>query len=163
MADSISRPEDDSCWNYLQFFDSVRPYVWMKPISETESLYECVYLAGHLALTISNSDDLPGSFYSKDLFAPYPTIPERWKFVARLDDRITLINGEKVLPLSFEGYVKQYQLVYEAVVVGVGKATPGLLVLCSEEAGAYYVTDEDYLNAVWLSIEEANCHADTFA
>ncbi|KAJ5346157.1 AMP-dependent synthetase/ligase [Penicillium brevicompactum] len=163
VADSISRPEDDSCWNYLQFFDSVRPYVWMKPISETESLYECVYLVGHPALTTSNSDDPPGSFHSKDLFAPHPTIPERWKFVARLDDRITLINGEKVLPLSFEGYVKHHRLVHEAVVVGVGKATPGLLVLRSEEAGAQYPTGEDYLNAVWPSIEEANCHADAFA
>jgi hypothetical protein len=163
VADSISRPEDDPCWNYLQFFDSVRPYVWMKPISETEPLHECVYLAGHPALTTSNSDDPPGSFHSKDLFVPHPTIPGRWKFLSRLDDRITLVNGEKVLPLSIEGCVKQHPLVYEAVVVGVGKATPGLLVLRSEEAGAHPPSDEDYLNTIWPSIEEANCHAEAYA
>lgn len=163
MADSISGPEDGPCWNYLQLFDSVRPYVWMKPISETEPLYECVYLAGHPALTTSNSDDPPGSFHSKDIFVPHPTIPGRWKFLLRLDDRITLVNGEKVLPLSIEGYVKQHPLVHEAVVVGVGKVTPGLLILRSEEAGAHSLSNEDYLNAIWPSIEEANCRAEAFA
>jgi hypothetical protein len=78
----------------------------MKPISETEPLYECVYLAGYPALTTSNLDDPPGSFYSKDVFAPYPTILGRWKYISRLDDRVTLVNSEKVLPLSMEGYVK---------------------------------------------------------
>jgi hypothetical protein len=163
VADSISRSEDDPGWNYLQFFDSVRPYVWMKPISETEPLYECVYLAGHPALTTSNSDDPPGSFHSKDVFAPHPTIPGRWKYISRLDDRVTLVNGEKVLPLSMEGHVKQHPLVHEAVVVGVGKATPGLLVLRSEEAESDPLPDEDYLDAIWPSIEEANCQAEAFA
>jgi hypothetical protein len=163
VADSISRSEDDPGWNYLQFFDSVRPYVWMKPISETEPLYECVYLAGHPALTTSNSDDPPGSFHSKDVFAPHPTIPGRWKYMSRLDDRVTLVNGEKVLPLSMEGHVKQHPLVHEAVVVGVGKATPGLLVLRSEEAESDPLPDEDYLNAIWPFIEEANCQAEAFA
>ncbi|KAJ5593482.1 hypothetical protein N7537_010386 [Penicillium hordei] len=163
VADSISRHDDDPCWNYLQFFDSVRPYVWMKPISKAESLYECVYLAGHPALTTSNSDDPPGSFHSKDVFVPHPTIRGRWKFLSRLDDRVTLANGEKVLPLSIEGHVKQHPLVDEAVVVGVGKATPGLLVLRSEKAGSYSLPDEDYLDAIWPSIEEANSHAEAFA
>ncbi|KAJ6027465.1 uncharacterized protein N7446_003943 [Penicillium canescens] len=163
VADSISRPEDDPGWNYLQFFDSVRPYIWMKPISETEPLYECVYLAGHPALTTSNSDDPPGSFHSKDVFAPHPTTPGRWKYMSRLDDRVTLVNGEKVLPLSMEGHVKQHPLVHEAVVVGVGKATPGLLVLRSEEAESDPLPDEDYLDAIWPSIEEANCQAEAFA
>ncbi|KAJ5836569.1 hypothetical protein N7447_002595 [Penicillium robsamsonii] len=123
----------------------------MKPISETEPLYECVYLAGHPALTTSNSDDPPGSFHSKDIFIPHPTIPGRWKFLLRLDDRITLVNGEKVLPLSIEGYVK------------VGKGTPGLLILRSEEARAHSLSNEDYLNAIWPSIKEANCYAEAFA
>ncbi|KAJ6019415.1 hypothetical protein N7522_001482 [Penicillium canescens] len=163
VAGSISRSEDDHGWNYLQFFDSVRPYIWMKPISETEPLYECVYLAGHPALTTSNSDDPPGSFHSKDVFAPHPTIPGRWKYMSRLDDRITLVNGEKVLPLSMEGHVKQHLLVHEAVMVGVGKPTPGLLVLRSEEAESDPLPDEDYLDAIWPSIEEANCQAEAFA
>ncbi|KAJ6126046.1 hypothetical protein N7471_010539 [Penicillium samsonianum] len=99
----------------------------MKPISETEPLYEYVFLAGHPALTTSNSDDLPGSFHSKGVYTPHPTIQGRWKFLLPLDDCVTLANREKVLPLSIEGYIKQHPLVHEAVVVGVGKATPGLL------------------------------------
>ncbi|OQD74998.1 hypothetical protein PENANT_c161G09314, partial [Penicillium antarcticum] len=57
----------------------------------------------------------------------------------------------------------QHPLVHEAVMVGVGKATPGLLVLRSEEAESDPLPDEDYLDAIWPSIEEANCQAEVFA
>jgi hypothetical protein len=48
-------------------------------------------------------------------------------------------------------------------VVGVGKATLGLLALHSEEAESESLPDEDYLDAIWPSIEEANCQAEAFA
>lgn len=159
VAESISRPANDPYWNYMRFFDSVQPYVWMKPISD--SLYECVYLAGHPALTTSNSDDPPGSFHSRDVFTPHPTLPNRWKYVTRLDDRVTLVNGEKVLPLPIEGCIKQHPLIQEAVVVGVGKAAPGLLVFRAEESKD--LSDEEYLDAIWPSIEEANSRAEQFS
>lgn len=145
MAESISRPADDPFWNYLRFFDAVRPFVWMKPVGD--SLYECVYLSGHPALNISNSDEPPGSFHSQDIFAPHPTIPDRWKYVTRLDDRITLVNGEKVLPLPIEGQIKQHPLIDEAVVVGVGKAAPGLLIFRSVEAKQ--LSDKELLDIIW--------------
>jgi hypothetical protein len=46
------------------------------------------------------------------------------------------INGEKILPLTIEGCIKQHPLVHEAVVVGLGKAAPALLILRSPEAEA---------------------------
>lgn len=143
----------------MRFFDSIQPYVWMKPIND--SLYECVYLAGHPALTTSNSGDPPGSFHSRDVFTPHPAISDRWKYVTRLDDRITLVNGEKVLPLPIEGCIKQHPLIQEAVVVGVGRAAPGLLVFRTEESKR--LSDKEYLNTVWLSIEEANSRAEQFS
>lgn len=90
------------------------------------SLYECVYLPGHRSLSASNADD--GSYNSQDLFVQHPTHPKRWKYVARRDDRVTLINGEKVLPLPIEGTIRQHPFVEEAVVVGLQKAEPGLLI-----------------------------------
>ncbi|KAJ5092472.1 hypothetical protein NUU61_007342 [Penicillium alfredii] len=159
VAESTSRPREDKFWNYVQFFENIRPYVWMKPISD--SLYECVYLAGHPALTASNSDDPPGSFHSKDVFAPHPILPHRWKYVTRLDDRINLVNGEKVLPLPIEGHIKQHPLIHEAVVVGVGKAAPGLLVFRNEKAA--HIPDGEYLEAIWPIISEANATAEQFS
>lgn len=161
MAESTSRPEGDPYWNYLKFFDNIRPYIWMKPIGNF--LYECVYLAGHPALTTSNSNEPPGSFHSKDIFEPHPTIPNRWKYASRLDDRVTLLNGEKVLPLPIEGLIKQNSLVHDAVVVGIGKATPGLVLLRSQEAENLEISNEEYLQKVWPTIEDANSRAERFS
>lgn len=159
VAESISRPKGDPYWNYVRFFENIQHYIWMKPLGG--SLFECVYLAGHPALTTSNSNEPPGSFHSKDMFTPHPTIPDRWKYASRLDDRITLVNGEKVLPLPIEGYIKQDPLVHEAVVVGLGKAAPGLLVFKAAEAEE--VSTDEYLQAIWPTIEGANARAERFS
>ena len=135
----------------------------MKPISESKSLFECVYLAGHPALTTSNSNEPPGSFHSKDVFTPHPTIPGRWKYISRLDDRINLVNGEKVLPLPIEGHIKQHPFIHDAVVVGVGKAAPGLLILRADEPEANRLSNDKYLNAIWPIIQEANSQAEAFS
>ncbi|KAF9891628.1 hypothetical protein FE257_003639 [Aspergillus nanangensis] len=159
VAESISRPAGDRYWNYLRFFENIQPFVWMKPISD--ELYECVYLPGHPALTASNSLEPPGSFHSRDVFAPHPIIPNRWKYVSRLDDRVTLVNGEKVLPLPIEGTIKQSPLVQEVVVVGVGKTVPGLLIFRSTEATTY--TTDDLLDILSPTLAEANAHAEQFS
>lgn len=143
----------------MRFFDNFLPFTWMKPVSD--SLYEAVYLQGHPSKTSSNSNDPPRSYHSRDVFTPHPTIPDRWKYVTRLDDRVTLVNGEKVLPLPIEGTIKQDPLVQEAVVVGVGKTVPGLMVFRAEEAK--YLSDDEYLNSIWPSIEEANSKAEQFS
>ncbi|KAJ5532996.1 AMP-dependent synthetase/ligase [Penicillium frequentans] len=161
VAESFSRPKGDPYWNYLKFFESILPYVWMKPLGGT--LYECVYLAGHPALTTSNSNEPPGSYHSKDVFTPHPTLPNRWKYASRLDDRLTLINGEKVLPLPIEGCIKQHPLIHEAVVFGVGKTAPGLLIFRSQEADEARLSDEEYFENVWPSIEMANSRAERFS
>ncbi|RDW78967.1 putative NRPS-like enzyme (JCVI) [Aspergillus mulundensis] len=159
VAESTSRPVDDPHWNYLRFFDNIRSYVWMKPIAD--DLYECVYLDGHPALTTSNSDEPPGSFHSRDVFTPHPDMPDRWKYVTRLDDRITLVNGEKVLPLPIEGTIKQNVLIDDAVVVGANKEFPGLLVFRSEEAKA--IPDKEFLDRIWPSVDDANSRAEQFS
>ncbi|KAJ5320749.1 AMP-dependent synthetase/ligase [Penicillium atrosanguineum] len=161
VAESISRPQDDPFWNYLRFFDNIRQYIWMKPIGD--SLYECVYLKGHPALTTSNSDEPPGSFHSKDVFTLHPTIPDRWKYASRLDDRITLVNGEKVLPLPIEGYIKQDTLIHEAVVVGLGKSAPGLLIFQSQEVDEADISQDEYVDSIWPTIEGANARAEGFS
>lgn len=161
MAESLSRPKDDPYWNYLKFFESILPYIWMKPLGG--SLYECVYLAGHPALTTSNSNEPPGSYHSKDVFTPHPTLPNRWKYASRLDDRLTLTNGEKVLPLPIEGCIKQHPLIHEAVVFGAGKTAPGLLIFRSQEADEACLSNEEYFDNIWPTVEIANSRAERFS
>lgn len=141
----------------------------MKPLSSgaENELYECVYLAGHPALTASNSSEPPGSYHSRDVFTPHPSIPDRWKYVSRLDDRVTLLNGEKVLPLPIEGCIKQSPVVEDAVVVGVGKAVPGLLLFRAEHAEQvqrlHPVSEEEFIDSVWPVIQDANSRAEQFS
>lgn len=85
----------------------------MKPVSD--DLYELVVLDGYKSKVVSNSDDPPRSFHSNDLFSPHPIIPDAWKHIGRIDDRVTLVNGEKVLPLPIEGRIRSDRLVSEAV------------------------------------------------
>jgi acyl-CoA synthetase (AMP-forming)/AMP-acid ligase II len=131
----------------------------MKPIDD--EVCECVVLDGHRGKVMSNSDDPPNSYHTKDLFIGHPTIPNAWKFVGRLDDRITLTNGEKVLPLPIEGRIQQDPLVKEAVVFGVDRPLPGLLLF--RAASAAGLSDDEFLDRVWPVIEDANSRAEGFS
>jgi acyl-coenzyme A synthetase/AMP-(fatty) acid ligase len=104
----------------------VVPFIRFFPV--VEELYECVVLDGHKGKTMSNSDDPPNSWRTNDLFTPHPTIPNAWKFMSQMDDRITLLNGEKVLPIVIEGRVRQHPLIKEAVAFGIDREIPGLFV-----------------------------------
>ena len=133
----------------------------MNPVGD--NLYEFVYLKGHPALSTSelNDDPLPGSWHSRDVFTPHPSIPDVWKYVTRIDDRVTLLNGEKVLPLPIEGRMREDELVREAAVVGVDRSIPGLLVFRAE--GTDSMSDKAYLDAIWPSVADANSRAEAFS
>lgn len=110
---------------------------------------------------MSNSDDPPNSWRTSDLFVPHPTIANAWKFVGRVDDRITLLNGEKVLPLVMEGRIRNNPLVREAVVFGIDHEVPGLLLF--RALGTGHLKDQEFLDQVWPVIHDANDGADTFS
>jgi hypothetical protein len=131
----------------------------MKPIDG--EICECVVLDGHKGKMMSNSNDPPNSFHTKDLFIGHPTIPNAWKFVGRLDDRVTLTNGEKVLPLPIEGRIQQDPLVKEAVVFGIDRSVPGLLLFKATAAAG--LSNEEFLDRVWPAIEDANRNAEGFS
>ncbi|OQD97777.1 hypothetical protein PENSOL_c011G09110 [Penicillium solitum] len=157
LATSNRAPEDTS-WSYLRFLPCVKPYVWMKPIDD--NAYELVLLKGLKAKIFSNSDTPPESFHSRDLFEPHPTIPNAWKYIGRLDDRVTLLNGEKVLPLPIEGLIRESPLVKEAVVFGIGRAVPGIMIFRNHGLD---MTDDEFLDSVWLVIQKANKRAEGFS
>ena len=133
--------------------------IWPKPINA--STYEFVFLRDHPGRITSNSDEPPDSFHSKDLFTPHSSILGAWKYVGRLDDRVTLLNGEKVLPLPIEGRVREHAFVREAVVFGINRSVPGLLAFRAE--AARNLSDEDFVNDIWPEIEAANQASEAFS
>jgi acyl-CoA synthetase (AMP-forming)/AMP-acid ligase II len=133
----------------------------MQPVEPGSDICECIVLDGHRAKELSNSNSPPNSFHTSDLFIAHPTIPNAWKFLGRSDDRVTLLNGEKVLPLPIEGVIVQHPLVKEVVVFGVDRPVPGLLLFRSLESGD--MADEEVLEKVWPIIVEANTRAEAFS
>ena len=158
LGTSFNRPPGDDSWDYIRILPPIMQNIWMKPVGD--NAYECIYLHGLPGLAVSNSDDPPQSFHSKDLFIKHPKI-EAWKHIGRIDDRITLINGEKVLPLPIENHIRLDPLVHECAVFGVGRAIPGLLVF--RTASAKDLSDSDYIDAIWPTVQEANAKAESFS
>lgn len=131
----------------------------MKPISN--NVYELTVLDGLKSKSTSNSDDPANSFHTRDIFSPHPTLPDAWKYLGRLDDRVTLANGEKVLPLPIEGHLRQDANIREAVVFGIGRDIPGVLAFRSEKARA--LSDDDFISAMWPAVEDTNSRAEGFS
>ncbi|KAI1637946.1 hypothetical protein F4809DRAFT_602441 [Biscogniauxia mediterranea] len=152
------REKDDKAWNYMRPFPKVAPYLRFVPIGE--GLYECVVLDGLPTKVMSNSDDPPNSYHTRDTFIPHPTMPNAWRYIGRLDDRVTLVNGEKVLPIPFEHRLRQHELVEEALIFGVGKAFPGLLIIPSEKSRG--LSKEAILSELLPAINAGNEAAEKF-
>ncbi|KAK4186654.1 hypothetical protein QBC35DRAFT_257040 [Podospora australis] len=158
LGDTMRRKKGDTSWNYIRIYAYHRQFIYMDPLGDNQ--FEAIYLKGHPGLSTSNSDyPAPGSWRSKDVFTPHPTLPDVWKYVTRLDDRVTLVNGEKVLPLPIEGRLREDPLIREAVVFGVDKPIPGLLVFRVSDD----LSDEEYINAIWPSVADANTRAEAFS
>ena len=133
--------------------------IYPKPIAD--DTFEFVYLKDYPGRLISNSDEPPDSFHSKDIFMPHRSIPNAWKYLGRLDDRVTLTNGEKVLPLPIEGSIRQHEMVREAVVFGIGRVVPGLLVFRSQ--AAQDLGDREFIDIIWPTVNGANRLAEEFS
>ncbi|CAK7215727.1 putative NRPS-like protein biosynthetic cluster [Sporothrix bragantina] len=160
VGDSLARtPEQSDTWAYVRPYPNLNDHMMFKHVEG--STYEAVFLKSHPALLMSNSDDPPGSYYAKDLFTPHPTISNAWKYISRQDDRLTLITGEKILPLGMEGAVREHPLVRDALMFGNDRAIPGMLVFRSQAGAA--LTEDEFIRAIWPSIEQANSIADEFA
>ncbi|KUJ11100.1 putative NRPS-like enzyme [Mollisia scopiformis] len=144
------REHGDKSWDYVRAGSAVQPYLSWE--LRSPGIYELAVLKGWSLLVASNRPD--GSYATKDLFTPHPTIPNAWKYFARLDDTIVLMNGEKVVPNSFEHLIRHDKLVAEAVLFGSGKARAGLMIIPSEAARD--LSADEVRNALVPTLNEAN-------
>lgn len=139
----------DKEWDWLRVPPHLKPYLSME--LRGPNLYELCVMEGWGSKVATNRDD--GSYATKDLFEPHPTIADAWKYYARLDDTIALENGEKANPLLVEGVIRQNHNVAEAIVFGAGKPRLGAFIIPAETSD---LQDEAIVGAVMPKIEEMN-------
>ncbi|KAI5240362.1 acetyl-CoA synthetase-like protein [Aureobasidium subglaciale] len=156
LMTSFREHKEDKGWDWLRVGPNLEPYLRME--SRGPNLFELCVTEGWPSKVATNCED--GSYATKDLFEPHPTIPNAWRYYARLDDTLVLENGEKANPLIAEGVIRQSQHVAEAVVFGANKSQLGAFVIPSEAA---VLTEEALLDAIMGYINEANQVAPSFA
>ncbi|KAJ5279247.1 hypothetical protein N7478_004619 [Penicillium angulare] len=154
-----ARPREDKAWNYVRPFENVKPFLQWKLLEDGS--YECIVLDGLKSKVASNSDAPPNSFHTRDTFLKHPSIPDAWKYLGRIDDRVTLVNGEKVLPVPIEHRIRQSVFVQDNLVFGVSKPLPGLLVVPSTDCEG--LSDDDILDRIWPDIQAANQNSESFS
>ncbi|KAJ9257377.1 hypothetical protein DTO207G8_2131 [Paecilomyces variotii] len=150
------RPREDKEWNYLRPSEAVKPFLRFE--ERSPGIYELVCLDGWPSKVASNRPD--GAYATKDLFLKHPTI-EGYKYYARLDDTIVLVNGEKVNPLEMEGIIRQLPTVSEAVVFGAGKSSVGLMLVPSPVASG--LSEDEIIDSIWSSVEKAQTAMPAYA
>lgn len=144
------RQAGDKDWDYVRVPDSIKQFLVFE--LRTPGIYELVVLDGLPSKVASNRPD--GSYATKDLFSAHPTIPNAWKYYARLDDTIVLVNGEKVTPTMFEQAIRDDSYVQEAVMFGSGKTRVGMLVIPSAICEA--MSSNEIETALAAKISKAN-------
>ncbi|PWY78192.1 acetyl-CoA synthetase-like protein [Aspergillus heteromorphus CBS 117.55] len=143
-----ARPREDKGWDWLRPSETVKKFLRFE--ERFPGIYELLCLDGWPSKVASNRPD--GSYATKDLFVKHPTM-EAYKYYARLDDTIVLVNGEKVNPLDLEGRVRQSSAVAEAIAFGAGKASIGLAVLRAPDTES---SDEAIIQDIWPAVQQAN-------
>lgn len=86
------------------------------------------------------------------VFTPHPTKPGLWSFKGRIDDIMVLGNGEKFNPSPMEAIVQGHPAISGALMVGVGRFQPALLV----EPTKAIVDQEKFLDSIWGIVKQAN-------
>ena len=144
------RPSGDKAWNYVREHDQLKPFLRMEP--RGGNMFELCVMDGWPSKVATNRDD--GSYATKDLLEPHPSIQGAWKYCGRLDDTIVLVNGEKAIPVAMEQALRQNILVREAVMFGTGKSQVGVMLIASESASGMQA--EDLIDTIWPTIVEEN-------
>jgi hypothetical protein len=151
------REAGDKDWDYVRLSQDLQPYVAFEVRSA--GIYELIALDGLPSKVASNRPD--GSYATKDLFTPHPTTPNAWKYYARMDDTIVLLNGEKHVPTSFEQMIRDNVNVAEAVLFGSSKPSVGMLLIPSD--ATIGMTEEQVLQLVTPVITQANTDTPGYA
>ena len=151
------RDREDKAWNYVRASSQLKPF--LRWDLQGGDIYELVVLDGWASKVVSNRPD--GSYATNDLFVPHPTLPDAWKYFARLDDTIVLLNGEKAVPTETEQAVRENKHVREAIMIGNGRPQLGMMIIPSPDMPQ--VSESKILNHIWPVVKKANIAAPAYA
>lgn len=153
-------PKDRLLWSWVSPLPHSAPFLRFEPEGNSDqNLYHLVVLPGLKQKVFSDQPD--GSYATKDLFQRHPTDPSLWKFVARKDDIIVLVNGEKADPIPLEETVMANPNVKVAVAFGAGYDSLGLIVIRSEKSSSLSL--EQYIELISPDIELGNSRVPAYA
>lgn len=154
-------PSDRWLWSWVTPLPHAKPYILfeLESSSASQDLYHLVIKPGLKQKVLSDRPD--GSYGTKDLFQRHPTIPDLWKFAARKDDIIVMLNGEKADPIPVEDAVKVNPEVATAVAFGAGQEALGLVVIKSHSSAD--LPDAEFLEAVGPAIDLGNSRVPAYA
>lgn len=133
------------------------PFLKFEPVGD--GCFHLVVMPGLPAKVYSNRED--GSYATKDVFRPHPTEPGIWRFVARQDDLIVLMNGEKADPTPLEEAVSRNPNVRAAVVFGAERDSLGMVVVASEAAKA--LSQQALLDSLAANVAVGNSRVPAYA
>ncbi|KAF2771428.1 acetyl-CoA synthetase-like protein [Teratosphaeria nubilosa] len=153
---ALMKPSSEH-WDWVTPLPHAEPFLKFEPVDG--DLYHLVVLPGLEAKVCSNRED--GSYETKDLFRRHPKHSHLWKFAARHDDIIVLVNGEKADPIPIEQAVCQNPLVRFAVAFGAQQESLGLLVIASERAAD--MSPKDIIKSILPDLERGNLRVPGYA
>lgn len=154
-------PSDRWLWSWVTPLPHAKPYLQFEPENSngSQDLYHLVIKPGLKQKVLSDRPD--GSYGTKDLFQRHPTIPDLWKFAARKDDIIVMLNGEKADPIPVEDALRVNPEVATAVVFGAGQEALGLVVIKS--LASVNLSHEDFVGAISPSVDLGNSRVPAYA
>ncbi|KAH7635497.1 hypothetical protein B0T09DRAFT_405537 [Sordaria sp. MPI-SDFR-AT-0083] len=147
---------DRTLWRYFNFDTELFGIDW-RP-HDGDSSYEQVIIRKE------KNPGLQGFFYTfpdlkeystKDLYKPHPTLKDYWVYQGRADNIIVFSNGEKLNPITIEETVQGHPKVKGAVVVGMNRFQPALII----EPAEHPETEEAkkaLLDEIWPTVVRVN-------
>ncbi|RJE18399.1 Male sterility protein [Aspergillus sclerotialis] len=150
-------PDPDDGWNWLVPLPHVEEYLKFEQVDN--DLYHLIVLPGLRAKRLTNRED--GSYGTNDLFRKHPSSPNKWKFAARYDDIIVMLNGEKADPTPLEHALSCNQHVRVALCFGAGRASLGILVFLSDAAAG--LSQEELEAGIAPSLDLGNARVPKYA
>ena len=142
----------DKDWQYLRLSPRSN-YLHFEEQKDKSGLFELIVKKGWPHMAKANRED--GSFATRDLFEPHPTIEGAWKYHSRSDSQITLSTGKKFDPEPLENLISSSSpLIREVLVFGSGKMDPGVLLFPTKEGLTIKYSDLE--GQVWKTINAIN-------
>jgi thioester reductase-like protein len=118
----------DAEWEYLRLDNPfLGQYYYFEPYDE--DLHLLIIGPGYISL---NKVNRPDGYDTGDVFAPHPTRKGLWRYIGRADDMIVHVTGLKTNPVPIEKQLEASELIREAMVVGDGRESAGLLLVLAE-------------------------------